>query len=227
MAAVSSTFLPNANTKQDIHLFESMARCLNGGPGGPEQFAGAVMTHYVDRITAFLHVHRFERDMNSYLALCSLWIRALLTDTDPLANTPMAFSRDDIVINAREGVYGTAVSPMTTELSQLDDVFNLLETMLREDAAKLKQTAVIPREVPVAWEDSIRDERIVPSLRITASAEETKSVYGERLDAFFAETARVRDCLEQSSHLDILDKLDTKAQMQYAKLATARGLFAG
>jgi hypothetical protein len=185
------------------------------------------MTHYVDRITAFLHVHRFERDMNSYLALCSLWIRALLTDTDPHANTPMAFSRDDIVINAREGVYGTAVSPMTTELSQLDDVFNLLETMLREDAAKLKQTAVIPREVPVAWEDSIRDERIVPSLRITASAEETKSVYGERLDAFFAETARVRDCLEQSSHLDILDKLDTKAQMQYAKLATARGLFAG
>jgi len=216
--------------KQDIHLFGSMAYALKNGSGCNEQFSVAVLANYVDQCTAFMHVHRFELNMNSYLGLCAFWVRGALDNMDPSIDTPAEFTQNTVVQRAKSSVLGLInVQSIPDEDREafvvLDEAFTLLSTMLRTDAADIKNNAVVPDQIPLKWQTSLELNQIVNGLNVSAIESDTDTHFGHRLGKFYTATAALRKRTNLlPTHLDILSRLDAKAQLQYAKLTTARGI---
>jgi hypothetical protein len=107
----------------------------------------------------------------------------------------------------------------------LDEEFTLLTSMVRTDAAYIKMKAVVREHIPHQWKSSLMLNQIASGLNVSALESETDTHFGHRLSEFYTATAALRERTNLlPTHLDILARLDAKAQLQYAKLTTARGL---
>ncbi len=223
-------------TKQDCHLFESMMGTLKGNEAHPERFGAALVHNYLDNCTAFLHVHQHELGLNSFLGTCNWWTDAAISGIQPEVSA--GFASSPLVHLAYESVFG--LRPLRRDglpkvpaefdkaaVQRLSDLFITLRATLRNSAMKIKNDAQVPTDVPEDWQEALGTMRISNHLQVSASHEDTHKVYELELADFYKQVVAVTEA-SPIYQMRILQRLEKKAAMQFAKLTEAqRHLCAG